>query len=619
MNTITVIIPTYNPDANIFARTLNNLKAQSYPKTHWNLIIIDSASDYEIPCQNTVKELSATIFRENMAGLTRARIRGVNEASGEILIFIDDDNFIDKDYLLNSHKFLSEHPNVSCLGGKIEALYEVQPPKWIKFFENNLAIRDYGNNELISNPAKWYEYPPFAPVGAGMVIRKEAALLYIAENKNNINIADRTKDNASSAGDCDINLTIMKNGYSVAYSPSLKLMHFIPRKRLTIKYQSKLAHGITCSWVKVLAKHYIVPWPPIHPHTRNLRKIKNFFTNLAFFNIENYLNWRSNCGYIDGRAEIYSQLVASPQLTLGKIVYHLFHKPLNKLKKIIKTGVFNYLKTEKSRKEMYQKSWAINKVKLTNNKAHGFHILTGKDYLDETIWLLKSLTSFCYDFPITIYDDGTLNSTSISKLTKIYEGIKLIPRAEIEFRLEKNLPLKDFPTLRTHRLAYPHLKKLTDIHSVNPGWKLVLDSDQLFFNKPNELIEWLTTPRSILSLKEKTTTYGYDSKILSAITGKDLIENINVGVIGINSEMINWIKLEEITKYLLNNHGSRYCLEQGLSAIVASLNIHEFLPDSLYQVNPDQVPELGERIIMQHYISESKKLYYQEAWRKWQR
>ena len=48
-------------------------------------------------------------------GLTYARLRGIKEASGDLLVFVDDDNVLDPDYLETVQRVAEEKPFLGVL------------------------------------------------------------------------------------------------------------------------------------------------------------------------------------------------------------------------------------------------------------------------------------------------------------------------------------------------------------------------------------------------------------------------------------------------------------------------------------------------------------------------
>ena len=56
----------------------------------------------------------------------------MKEARGELLVFLDDDAFVHKDYLKNLEHQFTAHPDMAAFGGKITPLYENgQEPSWM--------------------------------------------------------------------------------------------------------------------------------------------------------------------------------------------------------------------------------------------------------------------------------------------------------------------------------------------------------------------------------------------------------------------------------------------------------------------------------------------------------
>ncbi|RWY57333.1 glycosyltransferase [Mucilaginibacter gilvus] len=303
MVSISVIIPTYNPNVARLCQTLSALKNQTFPLNLWELIIIDNnSSNHFAKGLDLSWHPAATIITENKQGLTYARIKGFSVARGEIIILADDDNVLDKNYLQNVRGIFQANSGLGSIGGKSVPQFESPPPEWLSPFYDSLALRDLGDNRIIDT---WRNnYPAAAPIGAGMAIRENALRTYISAHHAATNvITDRTATSLSSGGDNEINLAILKSGWAVGYFPELTLEHIIPAERITIAYMAKLVFGINRSWAILLAKHKISPWASIHKNTLLFRKIKSYISNKAWQGEGNYLRWKAACGIFQGRAE----------------------------------------------------------------------------------------------------------------------------------------------------------------------------------------------------------------------------------------------------------------------------------------------------------------------------
>ncbi len=299
---LSVILPTFNPDMGRLNKTIAGLKNQTLPFENWELIIIDNNSTQPVDI-NLNWHPNHTIVKETKPGLTYARLKGFNQAKGNVIVMVDDDNILDADYLKNTLVIFAADEKLGAIGGKSAPQFETTPPIWLKEFYVNLALRDLGDSVLIARQTN--NYPHFAPIGAGMGIRKLALNNYIKKCSQGIDlIGDRTGKSLASGGDNDIVLEILAAGWQVGYYPILILQHIIPKQRTSVDYLARLMQDMNQSWVQVLEKHHINPWKPIPKWSVPLRKIKSWLTLQAWKNPSCYLRWKSSCGLFDGLAVI---------------------------------------------------------------------------------------------------------------------------------------------------------------------------------------------------------------------------------------------------------------------------------------------------------------------------
>lgn len=301
--TFSVIIPTFNPNPIIFNQVLDGLIRQTINKSLWELIIVDNASTNQVLDKIVLPvDVKSIIIKELRQGLSFARLSGFLAAKGEYIILVDDDNVLDEDYLENSLKIYCKYEFVGAIGGKVLPKFDIPPPDRVKDISRWLSLRDFGNKELISNLSeKPIEYPYYAPIGAGMVIRKKALDIYLNEfcNKKKVLITDRIGNKLSSCGDNDIILYILESKYSVGYFPQLILTHIIPQKRLTRTYLSQLSYESSRSWVQVLRAHSICPWKKVPKFVVPLKKMKSYLLCKAWKSNLNFYRWREMCGLFD--------------------------------------------------------------------------------------------------------------------------------------------------------------------------------------------------------------------------------------------------------------------------------------------------------------------------------
>jgi glycosyltransferase involved in cell wall biosynthesis len=244
--TISVIVCTHNPRCDYLDKVLMALKCQTLPAEQWELLLIDNASNQPL---SSVIELSwhpnARHIREEQLGLTPARLRGIKEAVAETLVFVDDDNVLDTDYLEVALQISKDWPILGAWGGHIRADFEEIPPDWTKPYWKFLGIREVEQDKW-SNLLHQYET---TPCGAGICVRKFVAEKYVDLVLNNSKRAslDRKGKLLTSGGDSDLAFTACDIGLGTGQFVSLKLTHLMPATRLQEEYLIRLFEGMTYS------------------------------------------------------------------------------------------------------------------------------------------------------------------------------------------------------------------------------------------------------------------------------------------------------------------------------------------------------------------------------------
>jgi glycosyltransferase involved in cell wall biosynthesis len=297
---ITAIVCTHNPHPGRFARTLEGLRRQTLPGAQWECLVVDNAST---PAVGPAGLSNLRMVREPKPGLSHARRRGLGEAAGLLCVLVDDDNVLAPDYLEKALCIADAHPRVGAFGGRSLAEFEAAPADWQREFTTLLAVRDLGNEPLIAPAAAAFlKYPPCAPIGAGMVLRREAAQAWL--DSPSCSLTDRRGSDLTSGGDNDIVLTLCAAGWDVAYFPELFLTHLIPSSRLAPGYLARLNEGIQRSWVRVLSLHGQRPWTPIAHWTVPIRSARAWIREGAWRGPAQRIRWRGAHGRFLGRADI---------------------------------------------------------------------------------------------------------------------------------------------------------------------------------------------------------------------------------------------------------------------------------------------------------------------------
>jgi glycosyltransferase involved in cell wall biosynthesis len=243
---ITVVTCTHNPRLDFLLATVQALTRQSLATDRWEYLLIDNASD---PAKRPDVDLTwhphARILREEKLGVTPARLRGIRESQGELLVFVDDDNVLDGDYLEQALKVANETSFLGSWSGQCRPRFDEPPPEWTRRYWGNLVIREFDQNI-------WSNLPRLAetmPCGAGLCVRRQVAHRYLSVQEGTpppIQL-DRTGDSLVSGGDNDLATCACDLGLGVGLIASLKLTHLIAARKLTVDYLARLAEGIQFS------------------------------------------------------------------------------------------------------------------------------------------------------------------------------------------------------------------------------------------------------------------------------------------------------------------------------------------------------------------------------------
>lgn len=237
-----IIICCYN-SASRLPETLRHIALQKVAEEiSWEVIVINNAS------QDDTKEVAGSIWQqlgclvkfsivdESKAGLSAARDRGLQVSEYDYLLFCDDDNWLEENYVQQSFNIMQSDELIGALGGQFEAVCEIDPPGWFNYFASNYTV---GKQASVSGEIT---FSKSYVSGAGAVYRK-SVLLYLKENGFKSLLTDRKGNTLSTGGDVEIGYAIRMAGYKIWYDERLKLKHFIPKERLTRNYIERLYNG----------------------------------------------------------------------------------------------------------------------------------------------------------------------------------------------------------------------------------------------------------------------------------------------------------------------------------------------------------------------------------------
>ena len=144
----------------------------------------------------------------------------------------------------------------------------------------------------------------------------------------------------------------------------------------------------------------------------------------------------------------------------------------------------------------------------------------------------------------------------------------------------------------------------------------MVDSDLLFFRRPDLLILWLDTPETPLHAVDCETSYGYSMPLMESLAGHPVPELVNVGLTGLRGEDLDWERLEHWCRTLQAREGTHYYLEQALVAMLVAGSSCTVAPAGDYVTGPPPQEASECRSVMHHYVADSKAAYFRSNWQK---
>jgi len=240
---VSVVIPTHNRPHQV-AALVRTILASEYPSDKYEIIVVDNA-----PSTNDTKQLIDQNFggiaqvaytREDRPGGSRARNRGLALAKGEIAVFGDDDELVDRYWLTEMVRGFDLSDAIACVTGLVVPMEsETQAQRWFEQFGGyckgrcNRHIFTLTTNRPDS-PLYPYNLGSFGS-GGSMAFRRS-----ILRELGGFDLALGPGTPALGGEDLDAMLRVILAGHTLVYTPAAIVRH--PPYREYAQLRSQL-HG----------------------------------------------------------------------------------------------------------------------------------------------------------------------------------------------------------------------------------------------------------------------------------------------------------------------------------------------------------------------------------------
>ena len=163
MSLISVIIPVYNSEKTI-QETLKSVLNQTF--SDFEVIVInDGSQDSTLDIISSIQDSRIKVFSYPNAGISASRNRGISQASGEFIAFLDHDDLWTPDKLESQLRALQENPQAAVAYSWTDLIDEAS--QFIKPYSHLSVTGNVHEKLLVSN---------FLKTASNPLIRKEALI-----------------------------------------------------------------------------------------------------------------------------------------------------------------------------------------------------------------------------------------------------------------------------------------------------------------------------------------------------------------------------------------------------------------------------------------------------------
>jgi glycosyltransferase involved in cell wall biosynthesis len=227
---LTVAICTWNR-ARLLARTLEGLAGAAPPEAPWEALVVDngSADDTAGVLDRFASRLPLRRVLEPALGLSNARNAAVAVASGDYIVWTDDDVLVDPGWLQAYEAAIRRWPDAAVFGGPIRPQFEGTPPAWLLAVWTRVAdafaVRDFGERPIPFD-AEWT-----VPYGANFVVRAREQRRFPYDPD-----LGRRGRSGTLGEETAVVRAILSEGAAGWWVPDATVSHWVPKDRQTVAY-----------------------------------------------------------------------------------------------------------------------------------------------------------------------------------------------------------------------------------------------------------------------------------------------------------------------------------------------------------------------------------------------
>jgi glycosyltransferase involved in cell wall biosynthesis len=232
---LSVVIPTRDRPE-LLADCLETLAVQAQPPGGMEILVVDDGSEEPLVLDGGRREVPVRCLRQPAGGLNAARNRGVEEARGELIAFLDDDTLVRPGWATAIHEGFATQ-SCEALGGRITLELGGELPSWVtrkqlsllSHYDLGPAPKEVGRRGL--------------PFGANFAVTRETLARFDGFRVD----LDRVGTALISNGETELLRRILAARERIVYWPAADVAHRVPAERLTKEWfrRRAVAQGVS--------------------------------------------------------------------------------------------------------------------------------------------------------------------------------------------------------------------------------------------------------------------------------------------------------------------------------------------------------------------------------------
>jgi glycosyltransferase involved in cell wall biosynthesis len=230
VNRVSVAICTWNR-ARMLDDTLAHLRQVAVPPgVAWEVLVVNNncTDDTDAVLSRHAGHLPLRRLFEVQPGLCPARNRAVKEATGDLILWTDDDVWVDPAWLAEYVAAARGRPDAAFFGGAIEPNFAAEPPAWIR---RHLGTIQYAYALCDHGPEVRELREDEFPLGASFAVRAPVMRRFPFDPN-----LGRIGKELRGGEEYQVLRQMRAEGLRGLWVGSARVKHFVPAERLTAPY-----------------------------------------------------------------------------------------------------------------------------------------------------------------------------------------------------------------------------------------------------------------------------------------------------------------------------------------------------------------------------------------------